>query len=119
MLSLTAKYADLWNTGYMGKPETMSKPLAKINAACRDAGRDRATLGITALIGLWFPDLQQNKPGFADNPLTGTAHEIAAAIRGYAELGVQHIMFQCAPYTQAARDRLTEALHLYRNMAPC
>jgi len=61
-LSLTAKYADLWNTGYMGKPETMTEPLAKINAACRDAGRDRATLGITALIGLWFPDLQQDSP---------------------------------------------------------
>ena len=37
---------------------------------------------------------------------------------GYAELGVQHLMFQCAPYTPEARQRLTEALQLYRAMEP-
>jgi probable F420-dependent oxidoreductase len=116
MLKLTAQYADLWNTGYMGKPETMADRFAKIETACREIGRDPATLGITALIGLWFPDLQTKKPKFLDNPLTGTVQEIAAAMRGYAELGVQHIMFQCEPYTPEARKRLTEALQLYRGM---
>src|SRR5260370_14389294 len=113
MLRLTAQYADLWNTGYMGKPETMAEPLAKIEAACREIGRDPATVGGTALIGLWFPHLQAKKPRFFDNPLTGTVQEIAAAMRGYAELGVRHIMFQCEPYTPQARQRLTEALQLY------
>ena len=116
MLKLTARYADLWNTGYMGQPETMAEPLAKIAAACREVGRDPATLGITALIGLWFPDLQAQQPSFFDTPLTGTVPEIAAAMRGYAELGVQHIMFQCAPYVPEAVQRLTEALQLYRRM---
>ena len=116
MLKLTAQYADLWNIGYMGKPETMAEPLAKIEAACREIGRDPATVGITALIGLWFPDLQAQQPSFLDNPLTGPVQEIAAAMRGYAELGVQHIMFQCWPYTPEARQRLTEALQLYRGM---
>lgn len=37
-------------------------------------------------------------------------------MRGYAELGVQHLMVQCAPYTPEARQRLTEALQLYRVM---
>jgi alkanesulfonate monooxygenase SsuD/methylene tetrahydromethanopterin reductase-like flavin-dependent oxidoreductase (luciferase family) len=116
MLKLTAKYADLWNTGYMGKPETLADRRAKIEAACREIRRDPATLGVTALIGLWYPDLQANKPKFFDNPLTGTVQEIAAAIRGYAEIGVQHIMFQVEPYTPEARKRLTEALHLYRRV---
>jgi probable F420-dependent oxidoreductase len=114
MLELTARYADLWNTGYMGQPETMAGPLAKIDAACRAIGRDPATLGVTALIGLWFPDLQAKQPSFLDTPLTGTVPELAAAMRGYAELGVQHIMFQCEPYLPEALRRLTEALHLYR-----
>jgi probable F420-dependent oxidoreductase len=114
MLELTARYADLWNTGYMGQPETMLEPLAKIAAACRAIGRDPATLGVTALIGLWFPDLQAKQPSFLDTPLTGTVQEIAAAMRGYAELGVQHIMFQCEPYVPEALRRLTEALRLYR-----
>jgi probable F420-dependent oxidoreductase len=115
MLRLAAEYADLWNTGYMGKPETMAQPLARIEAACRQVGRDPATLGITALIRLWLPDLP-GKPRSFENPLTGTAQEIAAAMRGYAELGVKHIMFQYAPYTPEARRRLTEALQLYRGM---
>jgi len=114
MLRLAAQYADLWNTGYTGKPETMAEPLRKIEAACREVGRDPATLGVTALVGLWFPDLQPKKPTFFDNPLSGTAEEIAAAMRGYAELGVQQIMFQCEPYVPQTLQRLTEALQLYR-----
>jgi len=116
MLRLTAKYADLWNTGYMGKPETMADRLVKIEAACREIGRDPATLGITAFIGLWFRDLQAKKPSFFNNLLTGTPQDIAAAMRGYAKLGVQHIMFQCEPYNPEARHRLTEALQLYRGI---
>jgi probable F420-dependent oxidoreductase len=116
MLMLTAEYADLWNTGYMGQPDTMAEPLARIEAACREVGRDPATLGITALIGLWFPDLQVKQPSFLDKPLTGTVQELAAAMRGYADLGVRHIMFQCEPYTPEALRRLTQALHTYRGM---
>jgi alkanesulfonate monooxygenase SsuD/methylene tetrahydromethanopterin reductase-like flavin-dependent oxidoreductase (luciferase family) len=114
MLALAARYGDMWNTGYMGEPETMAQPLAKIAAACRDVGRDPATLDVTALIGLWFPDLRPDKPGAFENPLTGTPREIAAAMRGYAELGVPHIMFQCVPFTEQSLRRLTEALQLYR-----
>jgi len=114
MLKLTAQYADLWNTGYMGKPETMATPLATIAAACRAVGRDPQTLGVTALIGLWFPEFKATRPSAFIDPLVGTAEEIAAAMRGYAELGVQHIMFQCEPYTAETIRRLTEALQLYR-----
>jgi probable F420-dependent oxidoreductase len=116
MLKLTAQYADLWNTGYMGAPSTMTEKLAKIEVACREVGRDPATLGITALIGVWFPDLQDKQPPFFDKPLIGTAQEIAEAMCGYAELGVKHIIFQYEPYSPEARQRLTEALRLYRGM---
>jgi probable F420-dependent oxidoreductase len=114
MLTLAARFGDMWNTGYMGEPETMAEPFARIKAACRQVGRDPATLGVTALIGLWFPDLQPNKPGSFENPLTGTPPEIAAAMHGYAELDVPHIMFQCVPFKEESLRRLTEALHLYR-----
>ncbi|MFN8538386.1 MAG: LLM class flavin-dependent oxidoreductase [Thermomicrobiales bacterium] len=114
MLKLTAQYADLWNTGYMGKPETMAAPLATIAAACRAVGRDPQTLGVTALIGLWFPEFKATRPSAFIDPLVGTTEEIAAAMRGYAELGVQHIMFQCEPYTAETIRRLTEALQFYR-----
>lgn len=114
LLRLTAQHADLWNTGYMGEPETMAGPLARIEAACHAAGRDPATLGVTAFIGLWFPDLQANRPKLSGQLLTGSPAQIAAAMHGYAELGVRHIMFQLVPYSAPARERLTEALRIYR-----
>ena len=99
----------------MGPPETMAGPLATIKAACDEEGRDPATLGVTALIALWFPDLQPEQPRFVSYTyLTGTPAELAAAMRGYDEVGVQHIMFQYAPYTGEARQRMAEALRLYR-----
>ena len=117
MLRLTARYSDMWNTGYMGEPETMAEPLARIHAACDEVGRDPATLGITALIGLWFPEFLPEKPAFLENPLVGTPEQIARAMRGYADLGVQHIMFQLAPYTAQTRALLSEGLRLYRASA--
>jgi len=114
MLKLTAKYADLWNTCYLGKPETMKERISSIESACREVERDPKTLGITALIGLWFPDLQTERPSYFDNPLTGTVQEIAEAMHGYEELGVRHIMFHCVPYGPEALQRLTNALQLYR-----
>jgi probable F420-dependent oxidoreductase len=117
LLELTARYADLWNTGYMGGPGTMAGPLARIGAACDKVGRDPGTLGVTALIALWFPDLLPDKPGYADQPLSGTPQQLAEAMQGYAQLGVDHIIFQCAPYTDEALQRLTEALRLYGHAA--
>lgn len=117
MLRLTAKYADLWNVGYMGKPETMVGWLAKIKAACRETGRDPATLGVTAFVGLWFPDLRPEKPRFFETPLAGTAQEIATAMHGYETLGMTHIMFQLEPYSQETIQRLTEALKLYHRQS--
>jgi probable F420-dependent oxidoreductase len=114
MLSLAARYADMWNTGYMGEPETMAGPLARIAAACDQAGRDPATLDVTAFIAQWFPDLRPDKPKAFENLLTGRPAEIAAAMRGYAELGIPHIMFQCVPFNEQSLERMTEALQLYR-----
>jgi probable F420-dependent oxidoreductase len=114
MLRLAAQYGDMWNTGYMGEPETMTEPMDRIAAACREVGRDPATLDVTAFIGLWFPDLRPGKPGSFQNVLTGPPREIAAAMRGYEKLGIPHIMFQCVPLTEQSLRELAEALRLYR-----
>ena len=116
MIRLAARYGDAWNIGYMGTPDTMAGPMAKIEAACREVGRDPATIDVIPLIGLWFPELRAEKPTIFDAPLTGSASELAAAMRGYEELGVPHIIFQYYPYTAEALQRLTEAVRLYRGL---
>jgi hypothetical protein len=107
MLRLTAQYADLWNIGYMGHPDTMAAPLARINAACREVERDPATLGVTALIGLSFSDLQPDKPSYFDNPQTrdrGGDAWLRQARRAAPHVSVR------APYTPAAPWGSTVAL---------
>jgi probable F420-dependent oxidoreductase len=114
MRRLAARFGDYWNTGYMGTPDTLTAPRADFEEACRLEGRDLSTIGITVFICLWFPDLKPEKPRFCEAPLVGSTEEIAAAMAGYRDLGVEHIMFQIVPYTSESIARLTEALHIYR-----
>jgi probable F420-dependent oxidoreductase len=117
MLSLTAKYADLWNTGYLGQPETLNQPRQEMLEACREAGRNPQTLGVTAMLALHYPDLAPEAGDFDNPPLSGNAEEIARAMLGYEEAGVEHIMFHLVPYKQETIGRLEQALRIYRQLS--
>jgi probable F420-dependent oxidoreductase len=116
MLRLTARYADLWNNAYHGQPETLVKPRQELLEACQEIGRDPATLGVTALLALDYPDLHDKPADFDNPPLTGSSEEIAMAFRGYEQAGVEHIMIHLVPYNQVALGRLEEALRIYRQL---
>jgi len=117
MLRLTAKYADLWNTGYLGQVETLMQPRRELLEACQETGRDPATLGITAMIALHYPRLAPAPDGFDNPPLTGTPTQIAKAMLAYEQAGVEHVMFHVIPYKPAAIGKLEESLHIYRNLS--
>jgi alkanesulfonate monooxygenase SsuD/methylene tetrahydromethanopterin reductase-like flavin-dependent oxidoreductase (luciferase family) len=114
MLKLVAQYADLWNVAYMGAPETFTPWREKMAAACREVGRDPATLGLTVLAALHFPDLYPAEPHFDVAPLTGDPGQLAAALRGYEELGVEHLIFHVMPANPRGLARLAEAVRIYR-----
>lgn len=93
MLRLTAELADSWN-GWLvrGKnhPEAIPPLRERIDAACRAAGRDPATLERTATVMVDpRPVAEPSKTG----PLAGTPEEIAEALRGFAREGISHIQF--------------------------
>lgn len=113
MLKLAARYADVWNTG-ADRPESLAGPLADLDAACREVGRERSTIAATATVGVFYPDLRPEPPPY-ENPLTGTPEEIAAALHGFAALGLDHVMFMCEPHTAEARGRLAQAVRVYRS----
>src|SRR5688500_11346986 len=48
MLGIIARYADAWNTVWHGDPNAIVPQMAAVDEACRDAGRDPATLVRTA-----------------------------------------------------------------------
>ena len=117
MLNLTAKYADLWNTCYLGQVDTLIKPRQELLATCHEVGRDPATLGITALFYVHYPKMIPLPEGLDNPPLSGTPTQIANEILSYEKTGVQHIMVHVLPYTPAAIRKLEQALHLYHQLS--
>lgn len=117
MLKLTAKYADLWNTCYLGKVETLTEPRQELLQACQEIGRDPATIGITALLYADYTKMVPLPDGLDHPPLSGTAEQIAQDILAYQQAGVEHIMFHVIPYNSAAIHQLEQALQLYHQLA--
>ena len=113
MLRLTARYADMWNTAYLHRPASLIDPRAQLHAACADVGRDPATLDVTALVALGYPDMG-DLPKVADEYLAGSEEEVATALRDYARMGVTHLIFHVEPYGAAALSRLAASVELYR-----
>jgi|SRR5579859_1381185 len=111
MQRLAARYADSWNTAWHTEPASANARLDSIRAACALESRDPNSLAITAAVGIGYPDLG---PVTARAGLTGTPERVAEAFRGYAALGVAHIIIEFAPYTTAALDRLADAVRLFR-----
>lgn len=115
MLRLVARYADMWNTVWLGNPAELDERLMMIREACADVGRDPSTLAITAGVEVIFPDLGDVNPMIPD-PLTGTSDELARAFQGYAQAGVSHLIIHHRPSTLPALERVAEAVHIYRSL---
>jgi probable F420-dependent oxidoreductase len=117
MLQLTARYADLWNIGYLGRVDTLEQPHQHLLNACRETGRDPKTLGITVMLYVHYPKLMPLPDGIDHPPLSGTPGQVARAMLAYEQAGVEHIMIHLLPYAPAALRKLEQALHLYRQIS--
>jgi alkanesulfonate monooxygenase SsuD/methylene tetrahydromethanopterin reductase-like flavin-dependent oxidoreductase (luciferase family) len=113
MLALTARYADLWNTGLVGGrnwPDAVPPLRAMIDAACLAVGRDPATLGrtINPLV-LTLPHAADPMLPGAD-PIRGTPEQIAAALAGFSAEGISHLQLLLNPNTPAGLRALEPVL---------
>ena len=111
MLRLAARYADSWNTAWHAEPDSAMARIESIRAACTSEGRDLASLEITVSVGIGYSDLGAVTPR---SGLSGSVEHVAEAFRGYADLGVKHIMIEFAPYTPEALERIASAVRLFR-----
>lgn len=116
MLQLAARYADSWNTAWLGLPSKLPQLREKLHAACAAEGRDPATLAVTVGVSVAHPDLAPTpeQPPAPDKLLTGSLAEVAAGLRAYAEQGVAHVICSLEPTTPAAVAWLAEAVQLSR-----
>jgi probable F420-dependent oxidoreductase len=117
MLRLTARYADLWNTCYLGEVDTLGEPLQEFLQACQETGRNPATVGITALVYVHYPSLIPLPDDLDNTPISGTPTQIARALLAYQKAGVEHIMIHLIPYKTAAIRKLEQALRVYRQLS--
>jgi alkanesulfonate monooxygenase SsuD/methylene tetrahydromethanopterin reductase-like flavin-dependent oxidoreductase (luciferase family) len=113
MMGLTARYGDMWNTAYMGTPDTFVEPMQNFRRICEQEERDPDTIELTATVAVHYPDLGQPAP-LMESPLIGSVNEIADAFARYEEMGVSHLMIHATPYNQAAFDRVASSLEIVR-----
>jgi alkanesulfonate monooxygenase SsuD/methylene tetrahydromethanopterin reductase-like flavin-dependent oxidoreductase (luciferase family) len=116
MMGLTARYADLWNCGYFGHPDTFVRSRQEFLDTCQQSRRDPSTIGITAMLYVHYPKLMPLPEDLDYPPIAGTPTQVAKAMLGYEQLGVEHIMFHVLPYKPQAIRKLEQALQLYHQL---
>jgi probable F420-dependent oxidoreductase len=109
MLSLTATYADVWNTGYVSTLDTLTAKQAALREACTMVGRDPATLPLTVHLPLVYEDLAPAPPFLAEY-LSGFPQEFAECLRAFERAGVSHVMVECFPAGRLSVERLAGLL---------
>lgn len=103
MLRLVARYADAWNVDLWGShtPDEIPPLRAAVDVACRDAGRDPASLERTIALNM-------NPTGAAHVPtssaIQGTPEELAGVLRGFVQEGITHFQIGMLPCTLASLE---------------
>lgn len=116
MMKLTAQYADMWTTDWLGPISKVRDDIAKLRSACDEVGRDFSTLGITGGVTIGYPDLG-TLPKWMETPdsyITGSAEEVASRLREYKAEGVDHVLTNLYPFTPEAIARYAEAVSASR-----
>jgi alkanesulfonate monooxygenase SsuD/methylene tetrahydromethanopterin reductase-like flavin-dependent oxidoreductase (luciferase family) len=116
VLRFTMPHADAWNAWLVGgrsHPDAVPAMRDAVDAACRDVGRDPATVERTLSIMIdqtgtrEFPFSVLPDPV---EPLGGSPQEIAAAIRAFADQGISHLQLYLVPNTLQSIERFGAVL---------
>ena len=109
MLKLVTKYADSWNAFYDDTKNSVEGAVElreRVDAACREGGRDPSTLErtITVLVAdqhadPWWTRLPSDHDNKALMPLSGGPEVVAEQLHGYADNGVAHVQLSIEPTT--------------------
>ncbi len=114
MFRLTAEYADAWNAAWFGDVSQSRMRVGELRQALADAGRDPATMTVTAGINVVFPHLLARGDEPPERAHRGTPEEIAPGLRAYADEGIDHLVAAVTPSTPEAMAALAEAARLAR-----
>jgi alkanesulfonate monooxygenase SsuD/methylene tetrahydromethanopterin reductase-like flavin-dependent oxidoreductase (luciferase family) len=114
MLRTVTSYADLWNSYFTDSGNRVSGivPLREtVDAACRAAGRDPASLERSVTVMIEYPQGTNASP--YDTPaLTGSPAELADELRAYAQEGISHVQIALEPVLPASIESFQRVLEL-------
>jgi probable F420-dependent oxidoreductase len=115
MLRLTAQLADHWNGGLRSLAEVPAQ-LAALDAACRDVGRDPATLtkSIEVLVRTIPPG--GTEPA-EEREIRGDPEAIAAELGRFGELGIDHLQVQLRPNSVEGVEAFAPVIERLRRTA--
>jgi alkanesulfonate monooxygenase SsuD/methylene tetrahydromethanopterin reductase-like flavin-dependent oxidoreductase (luciferase family) len=106
MLSITLPWVQSWNawfTWFGNSPEGYPALRDQIDAACRAAGRDPASVERTLAVLVAMPGSTGRPQGSHDRdpvaPMPGDPEILAPALRAFAEMGVGHVQLVLDPIT--------------------
>ncbi len=117
MLAVTIPHVDAWNAWYDSfgnSPEGVRALRDRVDAACRDAGRDPAAIARTVAVQVRLPGGSGRFSGEAGRPpippVAGSAEEVASVLRAFADAGISHVQLVVDPITLASLDVLAPVL---------
>jgi len=113
LLRITALLADGWNTDWIGTPDAVPPLRAEVDAACRDVGRDPATLSRSACVYIDLPSARGRFPlPRIDKRQPGpqSHDEIIENLHRYREGGLDEIMIWLDPNSLASIEEFGSIL---------
>lgn len=111
MLELVARYADAWNTAWHQTPETIPAAVETLRIACEKVGRDPASIELTAgtLAHVYAPGEERSSD---ERIIAGSPEEVADKLRGFASVGVRHLVVIPEPADLRGIERLGSVVDL-------
>jgi alkanesulfonate monooxygenase SsuD/methylene tetrahydromethanopterin reductase-like flavin-dependent oxidoreductase (luciferase family) len=114
MLRMVARYADAYNTVWHRDPTPAIERYANLEAACREVGRDPATIQRTAGTTVLVPDAG-DAPDSPPTAMTGSVQELAEQIwRFHTEAGVTHMTIVLDPWTTRGVEAFGKVIEAIR-----
>ena len=115
MMSLTAKWADRWNSVWYGLPtDEFRDERTNLQAALDDAGRDRSTIEVSAGIAVQDPrTLDRN----GHEAVVGRVDELVEAFETWRQEGVDEVMCRLEPPSVGVVEVIGDAARVFRASA--
>jgi alkanesulfonate monooxygenase SsuD/methylene tetrahydromethanopterin reductase-like flavin-dependent oxidoreductase (luciferase family) len=120
MLNITLPYVEMWNawlSGSRSHPDQVPPLRDLVDDACRQVGRDPATLQRSISIMVDQTGTREIGPSMKPEtaePLTGSPAEIAAGLHAFAAEGIDHLQLYLIPNTIQSIERVGAVLEEFR-----